>query len=1809
MLPAAVLEVLVQARGVRETQAQLQSVNSTLAKTESATTRAGQSMVALGTKTEKVGKAMTKYIATPLLGLGVAAGVMSAKFNRSMNLIATDAGGSAREVKYLSKEVLGLAEHSEFGPQKLADSLFFIESAGVRGAKAIHVLDQVQRAAMAGNAGLEEAVFGTVGAMNALGEGAGKVEKILATMNSVVGHGHLRLDELTKAMSTGTVGVAKTFGLTFEGFGSALAFFTRMSEPAQQAATRMRQTLTHLATSPTEKAAEALDRVGISVDVMSKKMEETGRLGPVIAILAKHMKEVNPQEKNQILTEAFGGGRYGTQIREAISNVELLLKTEKEVASKATIKRLRHSEVLQEESDAVKLKKAWSSVEANLVRLGDTILPVVVPILQKIAASVGDVATWFGQLNPSTQKFIVYAGLLLIAVSLVLRVFGGMIKSMGEIVIWFGKAGEANVALAESNTMVAESYQAVAISALEARHSMEDQYGAYAGGRMADKVGLPMETDLAPSLKQNVGTAFRSLTKGLPGMFAAYGIGNIITSLISGDMKDAGAEGAGALVGGLAAFLSGNPELVGVGVGVGSLLGEVISHAIGSSVSLTPMQKQMKASAQQVANAMKNQADSASNLSDVQENLKEVNQKVKHSGKELAVAEEHLHEVRDAHGGLKQTIAAEDKYFTTFRRHTIALHDRQSALENLHFAEHVHGRAIGEVVHTAAIGKNVEEAHLTHLHERAKKEGITPEISEKSNKALRNISKYVKDYNEAIAAARRRNKDWAASLEQLSGLQNRFGASGRGLRKSIHDQTSAVRELQERAALPTSSPLDHMELRKGQHKLEALEEQYSKVKDSIVGSMTTAEKESTLVALKVAEGISHPMKGLGGVVKVALEGLSGGFKHFSPHINLKPAHSELGKLSTHLSEAKTHAENLSGTMTKTMKPKVDSVFQDTSSKATWWSGIVLGALGGVNSEAAHMVEAWGGKAPVHAATGKHHEVVKKARGGFLPGVRTGDKIPAMLEDGEYIFNKEAVKAVGKHNLDAINFGAAPRFAEGGAVMKAMNEARAIEGTPYVWGGGHSAFTTSGGLDCSGAVSLILHAAGLLGKPMTSGSLMNWGLPGPGPLTVFANPDHAWMSIEGRPYGTSVNDSSKGLNFYPQPSAAYKAGFTVRHADVAAAGILGAGGAPQLKDRTITGTGTLARLGNEQVHKTTEVMQSYLDKHSPGEWGGGNINVAAGNLGGPELAQLWKWAKGPMQVAHEASAIALAESGGDPKAHNPSGATGLWQILGSLVPGNLYDPKVNALNAVAKYHTALGGDNFSPWEAWTNSAYKQFMAAGGEAKAGGKTVAELHKISKGFSHAIKQVKAGQVPKGYSGIRKGVRKLGKVEGLSSNMIKNLVQDTEMVAQRQEYATSASNRNYPEEFKNARGEEETKTIFGLFHGKDEGYWEVSQLEGLEALRNQLLAARKAIKGPKKAIGKMVKKFKAAMHKAEKHVRELKRQEKKLEEQKEEIEKAEKLGLRKLEQEKNTWENTLNKLQGAKNPNKEPVHGEIVAAHEKIKQLNGAMQDVRGKGNSGLDKTQKEITSTKKQLNATEKDVTGYQKFVPELEAKRTAIGETSQGIMAGFTVAEGPFKNKQWSGIQEVQGRVNNYAPAKLEKEPGPFAGEIEAVQLALKSYSEVNKPPAVGAGGVTQAQEEMKEIENEIGLEWKKRFLVGQYQQSVLRGFPTVNEVAGVPSGIPYAGEFALGGSVLAKVGERGPEYVVTPNGSRVVTEADASRAVKGAGSTTLVIEEFNVHSDGTVEVKANGEMLETEIKRTNKKQSRRSSAITPGGLPG
>jgi cell wall-associated NlpC family hydrolase len=111
-----------------------------------------------------------------------------------------------------------------------------------------------------------------------------------------------------------------------------------------------------------------------------------------------------------------------------------------------------------------------------------------------------------------------------------------------------------------------------------------------------------------------------------------------------------------------------------------------------------------------------------------------------------------------------------------------------------------------------------------------------------------------------------------------------------------------------------------------------------------------------------------------------------------------------------------------------------------------------------------------------------------------------------------------------------------------AIAAAIEAANSIATTPYIWGGGHGSFESSG-YDCSGAVSFALNGGGFLSSPLDSTGLSTWGEPGPGQwITVYANSGHAWMTIAGLAFDTS---GGAGPRWHPSPVNSPE-GFIARH---------------------------------------------------------------------------------------------------------------------------------------------------------------------------------------------------------------------------------------------------------------------------------------------------------------------------------------------------------------------------------------------------------------------------------------------------------------------------------------------------------------------------------------------------------------------------------------------------------------------------------------------------------------------------------------
>jgi peptidoglycan hydrolase-like protein with peptidoglycan-binding domain len=115
-----------------------------------------------------------------------------------------------------------------------------------------------------------------------------------------------------------------------------------------------------------------------------------------------------------------------------------------------------------------------------------------------------------------------------------------------------------------------------------------------------------------------------------------------------------------------------------------------------------------------------------------------------------------------------------------------------------------------------------------------------------------------------------------------------------------------------------------------------------------------------------------------------------------------------------------------------------------------------------------------------------------------------------------------------------------------AVRQIIAAANQIAFKPYVYGGGHGSWDSSG-YDCSGSVSYALHGGHLLSTPYDSTQFESFGSPGSGRwITIWANSGHAYMEIAGLYFDTAAlsNSGDRWSNTPASPAG----GFVVRHPD-------------------------------------------------------------------------------------------------------------------------------------------------------------------------------------------------------------------------------------------------------------------------------------------------------------------------------------------------------------------------------------------------------------------------------------------------------------------------------------------------------------------------------------------------------------------------------------------------------------------------------------------------------------------------------------
>jgi TP901 family phage tail tape measure protein len=351
---------------------------------------------ATGRSMKQFGRNMSMYVTAPLALAGGSALNLYKDFESSMTKVNSLVGVSREVVQKWSQEILDIAPTLGKAPAELADAMFFVTSAGIRGAEAMEVLEMSAKASAAGLGETKIVADLVTSAMNAYGVSNLSAAQATDVLVATVREGKAQADALASSMGM-VLPIASYMGVTFDQVGGAIAAMTRTGTNAQTASVQLRQILNSLI-KPTQQAEDAL----VGMKTSSAELRKTIREDGLLAALMK-VRELTNKYGEQTMSKVFPNIRALSGVLDIMGknlgdNVKIFKSVE--AAQGSLNKAFRETQ----ETLEFKWNQAIVSGKVALTELGKSLKTSVVPLLARLSERIQKLTTWWASLSERQQQ-------------------------------------------------------------------------------------------------------------------------------------------------------------------------------------------------------------------------------------------------------------------------------------------------------------------------------------------------------------------------------------------------------------------------------------------------------------------------------------------------------------------------------------------------------------------------------------------------------------------------------------------------------------------------------------------------------------------------------------------------------------------------------------------------------------------------------------------------------------------------------------------------------------------------------------------------------------------------------------------------------------------------------------------------------------------------------------------------------------------------------------------------------------------------------------------------------------------------------------------------------------------------------------------------------------------------------------------------------------------------------------------------------------------------------------------------------------
>ncbi|HAQ4671990.1 TPA: phage tail tape measure protein [Enterococcus faecium] len=390
---------------------------------------------AVGKVMQGTGAAMTKYITTPLIGVGVAAAKVGGDFEEQMSRVKAISGATGDTFEQMKQQAIDLGAKTAFSAKESAAGMENLASAGFSAQEIMKAMPGLLDLAAVSGGDVALASENTATALRGFGLEASEAGHVADVFARAAADTNAEVGDMGEALKY-VAPVANSMGISLEETAAAIGIMSDAGIKGSQAGTTLRGALSRLA-RPTKAMQDTMDNLGVSFYDADGKMKP---LKTQVELLKKAFEGLTPEQQQNALVTLYG--------QESLSGMMALIDKGPDSLGKLT-KSLKDSDGAADDMARTMQDNMNSSIEQMFGAFESAaivIQKILAPSIRKVADAISGLVEKFVSAPESTQKLVVAIGLIVAAI-------GPLIFMIGSVIIWINRVKVAFKALSESSKL------------------------------------------------------------------------------------------------------------------------------------------------------------------------------------------------------------------------------------------------------------------------------------------------------------------------------------------------------------------------------------------------------------------------------------------------------------------------------------------------------------------------------------------------------------------------------------------------------------------------------------------------------------------------------------------------------------------------------------------------------------------------------------------------------------------------------------------------------------------------------------------------------------------------------------------------------------------------------------------------------------------------------------------------------------------------------------------------------------------------------------------------------------------------------------------------------------------------------------------------------------------------------------------------------------------------------------------------------------------------------------------------------------